>query len=391
MSASAYIYIYIYHSTAHSFILCMDDPIWKKAFTKEEYEEIRTHRSLTLPDIDEEVSALFDTLEKKADEIMGSSGGDEDEVADKLLNALSDLVMEMGPYDYRTEYNLYWIHSALTQMLSYYKFGVVRRMLQNSSEMDFVSLLWSIFDRCFHDIHVLPGRDRSCQATSLRVNKDRSITGTNNIDGKISVARPDLLLIKDGFEYGCSEVSKSMDLVPTKKEIVETGLHNPKTMKDLFDRMTNEAEHDLEFARKLQIVCFNNTGKKPPLCIHLKYSFTKPKLPIIGCRMKLCVMDCPGGYVCRVQETDEYKISTKIQSLVSEVIPMLILTLQAKTIVRNMTALLLSYKTKGKGRPEFKVTRDARNSAKNRIMLPSALTTFASTTTTRKRKNDEVD
>ena len=46
--------------------------------------------------------------------------------------------------------------------------------------------------------------------------------------------------------------------------------------------------------------------------------------------MKLSLMDCPKGYVCRVQETEEYKVPMSVKSLAAEIIPMLTLTSQAK-------------------------------------------------------------
>ncbi|KAI9273125.1 hypothetical protein BDA99DRAFT_284589 [Phascolomyces articulosus] len=203
---------------------------------------------------------------------------------------------------------MYWLQCTLIQMLCYYKFDVIADILPNSSEMDFVSTFWSVLDRCFHNIKVIPGRDRACKAISTRINAHRSITGTDKIDNKKTASRPDLLLIKDDFDYGCSEVGKSEDVVANKKELVETYLHSPKTMKDLFSRITQEVDHDLQITRKLKIVCFNNTGR----------------------RMKLSVMDCPKGYVCRVQETEEYKIPTSVKSLAAQIIPILTLTLQAK-------------------------------------------------------------
>ncbi|KAG2217724.1 hypothetical protein INT45_001267 [Circinella minor] len=159
-----------------------------------------------------------------------------------------------------------------------------------------------------------------------------------------------------GFEYGCSEVGKSEDVVASKKEVVETYLHSPKTMKDLFDRITQEADYDLQIIGKLKIVCFNNTGL----------------------RMKLSVMDCPKGYVCRVQETEEYKIPTSVKSLAAQIIPMLTLTLQAKN--------------KPKGKPQLKAKKAARKQQeKEQIVLPSSLTTFTTSTTARKRKNEETN
>ncbi|KAI9492364.1 hypothetical protein BDB00DRAFT_873449 [Zychaea mexicana] len=263
-----------------------------------------------LPDIQKEASDLFANLEMKTETIMGGSEKINKRIQEQLLDTLSDVVYESGHYDFRTNYDMYWLQSTLTQMLSCYKFDVVANVLPNSSEMDFVSTIWSILDRCFHNINVVPGRDRTCVAISARINADH------------------------GLEYGCSEVGKSEDVVANKKEVVETYLYSPKTMKDLFNRIRR--------------------------------------------RMKLSVMDCPDGYVCRVQETEEYKIPISVECLAAQIIPMLTLTLQAKN--------------KKKGKPQFKAKKAAqKRQQKESIVLPSSLTTCTPSTTARKRKNEETN
>ncbi|KAI7848319.1 hypothetical protein BDC45DRAFT_596475 [Circinella umbellata] len=343
----------------HSFVLSIDDEVWKGEFSKDELDEIMDCEDL--PDIQQDAADLFAALEKKNNEIMNGTEKDDKRKEEELLDALSDVVYEAGHYDYRTNYNIHWLQSALTQLLSYYKFDVIANILPNSSEMDFASTFWSVLDRCFYDIKVIPGRNRTCMVSSARVNANRNITGTNNVDNKRSASRPDLLLIKDDIEYGCSEVGKSDDAVASKKEVVETYLHSLKTMKDLFNRITQEINHDLKITRKLKVVCFHHTG-----------------------------------YVCRVQETEEYKVPRSVKSLAAEIIPMLTLTLQAKTMskyttIETMTNLVSSYKNKAKGKPQFKAKKAVKiQEQKEHIILPSSLT-FTPSTTLRKRKTEELN
>ena len=103
-------------------------------------------------------------------------------------------------------------------------------------------------------------RDRTCEATSMRVNEGRKVDGTSEIGNKKPSIRPDLLLIRKEVEYGCSEVGKVDDTVPSRKEIIETQLHCPKIMKDIFFRAANLANNDEDMLRKLCVVCFHQTS-----------------------------------------------------------------------------------------------------------------------------------
>ena len=104
-------------------------------------------------------------------------------------------------------------------------------------------------------------RDRTCMTTALRVNEGRKVTGSDEIENKKKSSRPDLLLVKNDVEYGCSEVGRSDGVVPTKKEIIETDLHCPKTMKDILNRVASLVDHDEKIIKRLRFVCFHQTSK----------------------------------------------------------------------------------------------------------------------------------
>ena len=95
----------------------------------------------------------------------------------------------------------------------------------------------------------------------MRVNEGRKVNGRSEIGNKKSSIRPDLLLIRKEVEYGCSELGKIDDNVPSRKEIAETELHCPKTMKDIFDRAASLVKNDKAMIRKLRVVCFHQTSK----------------------------------------------------------------------------------------------------------------------------------
>ncbi|KAI9492657.1 hypothetical protein BDB00DRAFT_939557 [Zychaea mexicana] len=73
----------------------------------------------------------------------------------------------------RKEYDLFWMRLAMEQFLSYYQNNVVQNISELASEMDYDILFWSVLDRCFQMLRTCITRDRSCAATSLRVNENR--------------------------------------------------------------------------------------------------------------------------------------------------------------------------------------------------------------------------
>ncbi|KAI9263328.1 hypothetical protein BDA99DRAFT_537338 [Phascolomyces articulosus] len=101
--------------------------------------------------------------------------------------------------------------------------------------------------------------DRTCKATLFQRNSTRSITGKEQVDIKRNASCPDLLTIKNNLEYACSEAGKSNDVVATKKElIIETGVHVPKLLKDLFNKISKDVDNDIHGVRSLKAVCFRH-------------------------------------------------------------------------------------------------------------------------------------
>ena len=52
-----------------------------------------------------------------------------------------------------------------------------------------------------------------------------------------------------------------------------------------------------------------------------------------GLSMSLSIMDSPAGYICRVAESEKYKVPVHADFMVSELFPVLKLALQAKVRV----------------------------------------------------------
>ena len=143
-------------------------------------------------------------------------------------------------------------------------------------------------------------RNKTCMATSVRLNSDRSITGTSEVKAKQRSVRLDLVLLKNNLEFGCSELGTNVTSILKKKEIVEVQLHSPKLMKGMFCAVAAKAENSLDVIRALKIVCLNETGKRKNT---LKNLFFLNVNRTQGLTMSPAVMHCPAGHVCRIVQS----------------------------------------------------------------------------------------
>ncbi|KAI8144671.1 hypothetical protein BJV82DRAFT_667235 [Fennellomyces sp. T-0311] len=285
----------------HSFILDVGDPVWKKEL-KDMLHEVQTFGDWSMPALKKPLQDFFDAYNNQPE--------------DNVLNFLIKKTDEQGPFDPYTNPDLYKLKNIVQQFLGYYVDDVFRNV-HLWTEEDFVSHIWAPLDRFFQSSKILTTRNQTCIATSLRLYGERSISGSASVSGKKASIRPDLLLVHDNIEYGCAEVGKNLLLVPDKKEIVESKLHSPKIMKDVLNAEIARARSDVSTARKLKVICFNQTGLT----------------------MSVSVMDTPAGYVSRILETDKYTVPVQPEYIVSELFPILKLVLKAKDIVdRSITA-----------------------------------------------------
>ncbi|KAI9266574.1 hypothetical protein BDA99DRAFT_535997 [Phascolomyces articulosus] len=139
-------------------------------------------------------------------------------------------------------------------------------------------------------------------------NPNRCVDDLGEISRKKASSRPDLVLLKDNIEFGCSELGKIDDPSSTTKVIIETQLHSPKTMKDMFCMVAECVMNDFGTVHHLKIVCFHNTAL----------------------RMKMGALDSPDGYVCRVLENDVYQLPKNPNLVYAELLSTLQLTFQSK-------------------------------------------------------------
>ena len=103
-------------------------------------------------------------------------------------------------------------------------------------------------------------RDNISVSADYIDNKDQAVTGSA-IPSKLPSIRPDLVLFKDGFEFGVGECGKGGKGGAGKKEIIEMGLHCPKIIKSMFLHTGSKCGDDKDVYRALRIVCFCQFGK----------------------------------------------------------------------------------------------------------------------------------
>ncbi|KAI8142746.1 hypothetical protein BJV82DRAFT_614151 [Fennellomyces sp. T-0311] len=317
---------------AHSFILNLSDPCWEQEFDEESLVAIRSYGNYSLPTLHSHVQELFDTYDNQP--------------KDDVLDFLIEKTNELGPYNPRTNEDLYKLQNVIQQFVGYYLDDVFDNV-KSWTEEDFVTHIWGPFDRFFHSSKIITTRNKTCLATSQRVSGERRVTGLSMVSDKKASIRPDLVLVQNGLEYGCSEIGINLSPVPDRKEIVESSLLSPRTMKDMLHSAIAKTKNDAETARKLKIVCFNQTGLT----------------------MSLSVMDSPGGYICRIVESEKYEVPRHSDLVVSQLFPILQLVLQAKMIVDDSLSVIKSYQL-AKRTPKLNFENTS-----PKLILPPCLTT----------------
>ncbi|KAI7858204.1 hypothetical protein BDC45DRAFT_531963 [Circinella umbellata] len=294
-----------YEHCSHSLILNVDDPVWEKKISECEMREISRKGATSLPSLPSSINDILISCRAIVEEVTnkGQKKDQDKEIVDTLTNYLEKL----SPFDRYDQFDEYWLISMLKEICYLYQWNIPSHIANESSELDFVVRIWSQLDKCFDNMLDIK-RDNSCLANLVRLNNERRVDGKTLISDQVKSSRPDLLLTKDNVEFRVGECGK-IDLGAIgKNEILETQLHLPKLMKDVFTRAVSKAGNDVEFARKFQVVGFSHTYK-----------------------MTLSFMDCPDAVVCRLRESEEYEIPQHASLFCSGIIPIIKLTLMAKS------------------------------------------------------------
>ncbi|CEP08548.1 hypothetical protein [Parasitella parasitica] len=155
--------------------------------------------------------------------------------------------------------------------------------------------------------------------------------------------RSDIIIsTTNGLEFGCGEASLSDDDFDTKN-IVDLGLKTPKIMHDMFVQLSVAVQNRPEEVKNLQV-------------IGLVFSRFK---------LRMLVMDCPKGYVCRLRCTRTEAFSGREEFLGEEFNQVYSLIWRAKEICKETERVIGSFKNK--------ITDDFADEDIDRILLPDSL------------------
>ncbi|KAG2227384.1 hypothetical protein INT45_004340 [Circinella minor] len=241
----------------HSMILDTSDPVWLDYFTKEELHEIEDEKKVPISKLPDNMTNYLDNYKNL-----------------KSLRSLWDEYKKhnIDPID---DSELYWVHSSVRNVLEILTYNLHKTY---KTEADLMKRVWSIIDCCFDygDLDVISGEYVS-KASSNRINIDRSLAAMSRrkIGTKI-----DLLFTTEDLEFGTVEAGKMSDVNNTKT-IFEAGIKLPKNLKDMQYEIVQEYPSQLRMIKTCGIV-------------------------ISGLNMLPIVMDCPRGYVSRVNRPPRY-------------------------------------------------------------------------------------
>ncbi|KAL1930787.1 hypothetical protein VTP01DRAFT_10949 [Rhizomucor pusillus] len=190
-------------------------------------------------------------------------------------------------FDPRSQPDQDWIQRTLLDHLNLYLQGNLTEIISQGTEMDFVVRCWSNLDKCYDDLAVT-GRDRTCMSTLVRINAKRAISGARPIEEQQRSVRPDMLVMKDGLDFAVTPP--------------------PKILKDMLNRALSKGKNAISLARALRVVALNHNSTL----------------------MQVLMLDCRGGYVCRLLNTDEYEIPRSPALIIAELFPIMKLKLKTK-------------------------------------------------------------
>ncbi|KAI8146932.1 hypothetical protein BJV82DRAFT_575716 [Fennellomyces sp. T-0311] len=172
-----------------------------------------------------------------------------------------------------------------------YRWDVLSWVSTVGSEADLVSHVWSRLDECFYSLRMQTRRDHTSTAAAADANRDKTLTGMAPINAQQPSFRHDLLLFKNGVEFGTAECGKDDGSNGiSQKELVETQLHCPKLLKSMLLQVSAKCNNRTSAVRKLKAIGFAQ-------------------------------FHSPSGSVCRLSRTPSYRIATAPSLIQSGLLP----------------------------------------------------------------------
>ncbi|KAI9321699.1 hypothetical protein BX666DRAFT_2118460 [Dichotomocladium elegans] len=322
----------VYEHPAHSFIIGLSDSCWESVFTREERDQLLRYKA--------PYHNLCTWAQVTVDELWRTS--------------------QQRIFDPVQQFDEDWSKRSITDLLSSYRWGVISRIEKTGLERDLVMRFWRCIDMCFDDIQVETKRSNQHWIdTSVRYNEGR-LSADGMLWPKAQAVKPDLILCKDGIEYGCAEVGFLDDGGVDTEELIEKNLRiAKKIMKDMLVQGARNLNSDAQSTRQLRIVGFSHT--------HLH---TTP-----------LVMDSPAGYVCRVLRMTEHRIPPQPSVFWKCVIPFLESVWKIKRLVKRSVEVNEGGTTK-RQMSDFELFDDR----KDKMLIPSCMMSPITPVKKRKRK-----
>ncbi|KAI8327612.1 hypothetical protein BD560DRAFT_417838 [Blakeslea trispora] len=285
-----------YEHAAHSWIFDPLDEVYEEHLDDDDVEKLTEFDMPTNP----EVKAL---LSKFA---SCRSAKDVDEMIRK------------SDYDMDKQFDLWWMIRTIQEMLLMFKSNKINLLDKEGSEADLVARLWCLFNPLFEFCGFNCTRPERATAATQRLTNNFSVTGTSRSQ-HFACSLPDLIITKDGYEYGCAEYGKEDKKHVNLEEAVEGSLKLPKEMKNLLVCLLSRVgKADIEKMKKVKTIGF--------LCNHF--------------RMNCMIIDQPFGYACRLVKINEVSIPSKIEDMPAKFSRVLDVAWKMKEIARGVEGVL---------------------------------------------------
>ncbi|KAF7723901.1 hypothetical protein EC973_001524 [Apophysomyces ossiformis] len=284
----------------HSLILDVDDPVWIEQgyFTQDEMNEIRSFRQLDLPEAPENMTAYLKSYEGKC-------------TLDSIFEAASH-----KQYHPLLEPDMNWTHQTILKGLNllFYKY----LPLTDNTEADIMHRVWGFVQEAFDEseFNVRCG-EKASTASSARRNSERTIAGLQDISRKIVGQKVDMIVRFVAEEFACAEAGR--DSNGTTKELVEGMLKCPKSLRDMIFKLAtlNPSEvHDI-----------------------VTFGFV-----FMGLKMTCLTMDCPAGYVCRLQRLGPILYPESEQTFVARITSLILTVWRIKAMMKRSLAVVQNEK-----------------------------------------------
>ncbi|KAI8138624.1 hypothetical protein BJV82DRAFT_673563 [Fennellomyces sp. T-0311] len=258
---------------------------WEGGFSPENLDYVKTHNTPAFPDVSP-TSAVEKYL---------SSFTSEMDTYDRIMTHVATHQV----FQCNEDFGVTWARQSITNHMMNY---AAKKQAGTPSEIDIILRTWSPLIYSFDDTAV---RVQTAKNNSHRTLNERKLHGS----------RVDMRFLWDNFELGCSEVGKDDKGKYATKEMKESQLKCPKTLRDM-----------------LAMLSISFPGKVPKL---KTFAYI-----MMGNTISLEVMDCPKKYVCRITRSPRFTFSDDIEAYVTRTLPILRLYLATKRMMLEVVEAL---------------------------------------------------